>query len=99
GREGTLVISGGSSNIGPNRLQGARGGESLAPMEVPERFTLIPDSVPAGPARNVAQAYARLAQARATGQTFEPGFEHAVKRHALIEAIERSAAEGRSVTL
>ena len=99
GRDGTLVISGGSSNIGPNRLQGAKGNEPLAPLEIPARFTLIPDTIPAGPPRNVAQGYVRLAQAMASGETYEPGFAHAVRRHALIEAIERSSAEGRTIKL
>src|SRR5215207_8019751 len=49
GREGTLTISGGSSNIGPSRLQGVQGDGPLVPMETPERFTLIPESTPAGP--------------------------------------------------
>ncbi len=97
GREGTLVLSGGSSNIGPNQLQGARGDEPLTAMEIPERFILVPESTPAGPARNVAQAYARLARALAAGEPFEPDFAHAVTRHALIAAIERAAAEGRAV--
>ena len=99
GREGTLVISGGSANVGPSVLHGARGEEPLAPIEVPERFTLVPEGTPTGPARNVAQAYARLARAMAGGEPFDTGFEHAVTRHALIAAIERSSAEGRTVRL
>lgn len=97
GQDGTLVISGGSLNSGPSRLFGARGKEPLAPIEPPERFALVPDSVPTGAPRNVAQAYARLGAAIAAGEPFEPDFAHAVKRHALIAAIERSSAEGRSV--
>ena len=97
GRNGTLVISGGSSNVGPNQLHGARGDEPLTAMDPPERFILVPASVPAGPARNVAQAYARLAQAMSTGKRFETDFAHAVTRHALIAAIERSSAEGRAI--
>ena len=97
GRDGALVISGGSSNSGPNQLFGARGKEPLTAMEPPERFTLVPDGTPAGAPRNVAQAYARLAAAASAGEHFEPDFAHAVKRHTLIEAIERSSAERRSV--
>ena len=97
GREGTLVVSGGSPNVGPNELYGARGGGSLTAMEVPARFTLVPEGTPAGAPRNVAQAYARLAGAMAAGERFEPDFAHAVKGHALLAAIERSAAERRSV--
>jgi predicted dehydrogenase len=99
GREGTLVVSGGASNSGPNRLHGARGQEPLAPIEPPARFTLVPEGTPAGAPRNVAQAYARLARSVSDGVRFEPDFAHAVKRHALIDAIERSSAEGRFISL
>src|SRR5919202_1565576 len=47
GRDGTLVLSGGSWNIGPNQVHGARGDEPLTAMEIPERFTLVPASTPA----------------------------------------------------
>jgi predicted dehydrogenase len=99
GSEGTLVITGGSANTGPNHLQGARGKEPLVALEPPERFKLVPEGTPAGPPRNVGQAYARLADAVATESPFAPDFAHAVKRHKLIEALERSAAEGRTVRL
>jgi len=99
GREGTLVISGGSANVGPNQLQGAQGSAPLAVMEPPEQFRLAPEGTPAGPARNVAQAYARLAQAMTSGERYQPDFAHAVTRHALISAIERSSAEGRTIRL
>jgi predicted dehydrogenase len=97
GREGTLVISGGSPNGGPNRLQGARGKEPLAAMSPPERLTLVPSGTPEGAPRNVAQAYARLGEAIAADQPYQPDFAHAVRRHTLIEAIERSSAERRAV--
>jgi len=99
GSEGTLVISGGSANNGPNHLHGARGKEPLLAMEAPARFTLVPEGTPAGPPRNVAQAYARLAHAVATDAPHAPDFAHAVKRHKLIEALERSSAEGKAVRL
>ncbi len=97
GSEGTLVISGGSANTGPNQLQGARGKEPLAAMPPPERFTLAPDATPAGSPRNVAQAYVRIAQAVAADTSYTPDFAHAVKRHKLIEMLERSSAEGRTM--
>jgi predicted dehydrogenase len=99
GRDGTLVISDGTSNIGPNQLRGAQGKEPLTQLDPPARFTLVPDSVPAGPPRNVAQEYTRFAAAVAAGERYDPDFAHAVKRHTLIEAIERSSAEGRSVQI
>lgn len=99
GREGTLVISGGTPNIGPSQLFVSRGDGPLTEQEIPGRFTLVPEGLPAGPPRNVAQAYARFARAIAAGERFEPDFAHAVTRHALIAAIERSAAEGRTVRI
>jgi len=109
GREGTLSIGAGTHGTvvernpsvyhGPNQLFGARGKEPPAPMETPARFTPIPDGVPPGPPRNVAQAYARLARAMAEGKPFDPGFAHAVKAHQLIGALEQSSAAGAAVSL
>ena len=98
-REGTLVIAGGTPNIGPSHLFAARGDEPLTALAIPEHFTLVPDRVPAGPPRNVAQAYAHLARAFSAGERFDTDFAHAVTRHALIAAIERSAAEGRAISV
>jgi len=99
GTEGTLVITGGSANLGPSQLRGARGNEQLSPMEPPERFVLAPEATPAGPPRNVGQSYARLARSLAANADYQPDFAHAVKLHKLIEAIERSSAEGQSVRI
>jgi predicted dehydrogenase len=99
GTKGTLVISGGSANVGPSQLHGTHGDAALAAIEVPERFRLAPESTPAGPARNVGQAYARFIQSLSSGQPFHPDFDHAVTRHALIEAMERSSDEGRTIRL
>jgi len=97
GRDGTLSISGGSVNNGPNHLSMARGADPLAPVDTPERFSHLPADVPTGPPRNVAHAYVRLADALTTGQPYAPDFAHAVTRHRLIDAIERSSAEGKAV--
>jgi predicted dehydrogenase len=99
GREGTLVISGGSANTGPSRLHGARGTDHLEPMETPDRFTLVPANSPPGAPRNVAQAYVRLASALAANEPFDPDFALAVRRHRLLDAITRSSEDGRSVAL
>jgi predicted dehydrogenase len=98
GTQGSLVLSGGSFHAGPTRLQGQRGSGPVAPMDVPDRFTLLPEGFPAGPPRNVGQAYARIARALASGDPYQPDFAHALKRHRLIDAIEQSAASrGQSV--
>jgi predicted dehydrogenase len=100
GREGALVIrADGSLNIGPSQLHAGRGKEPMAPLPVPASYTVAPQGTPGGPPHNVAQAYARLADALGAGRSFDVDFDLAVKRHALIDAIERSSATGRSVTL
>jgi predicted dehydrogenase len=94
GTQGSLVLSAGSFHAGPTRLQMARGGEPLAPMDVPDRFKLVPEDLPAGAPRNVGQAYARLARALLSRESYQPDFAHALQRHRLIAAIEDSAAKG-----
>ena len=94
GRDGTLVLTAGSFNQGPAKIVGSRGREPLEPMDPPRRYTLVPDGTPTGSAFNVAQAYARFAT---SGNDYHPNFDDAVRRHVLIDAIERSSAEGRSV--
>jgi predicted dehydrogenase len=98
GREGALVLRAeGSFNTGGSDLQGGKGKAPLAPMPVPAQYRLVPDGTPSGSPYNVAQAYARAAGALRGGGTFDVDFALAVRRHTLIDAIERSAASGRSV--
>jgi predicted dehydrogenase len=100
GREGALVIrTDGSLNIGPSQAHAGKGKEPMAPMPVPAKYRLAPEGTPAGSPYNVAQAYARLADALGTGRAFDIDFALAVQRHKLIDAIERSSATGRSVRL
>ena len=99
-RAGTMVISApGAFSIGPNVLYAAQGSAPLAEMPAPTQYTLVPEGTPAGPRRNVAQAYRLAAHAFAAGTGCEVDFDLAVTRHTLIDVIERSAAEGRVVTL
>jgi predicted dehydrogenase len=71
----------------------------MAPMTVPAKYRFVPDGTPAGQPYNVAQAYARAADALRGGRSFDVDFNLAVQRHKLIDAIERSSATGRSVKL
>jgi predicted dehydrogenase len=99
GREGVLSLAvGGAASIGPNRLVLTKGREQTE-LEVPDRFKLVPEGTPSGSPRNVAQAYTRLADSFQDGDGFDPDFDHAVKRHRLIDAIERSSAEAKAVRL
>jgi predicted dehydrogenase len=100
GRDGTMVIAAPRAfNIGPNVLYAAQGNAPRAEMPTPAQYTLVPQGLPSGPPRNVAQAYRRAAHAFAAGTGCEVDFALAVTRHTLIDAIERSAAEERVVTL
>jgi len=96
GTEGALTMRGGM-NIGNNQLAIGKGKDPLTEAEIPDKYKLAPEGTPSGPPRNVAQAYVRAADAWAAGETFSPDFELAVVRHKLIDAIERSAADGKAV--
>ena len=100
GREGSLLIaSAGALSTGPNRLYAAKVGVPMAEVTVPDRYVLVPEGTPAGSPRNVAQAYARFADAAGASEAAPPNFDLAVTRHRLIDAIERATSTGRSVTL
>jgi predicted dehydrogenase len=100
GREGTLVLRAeGSFNTGGSQIHGGKGKEALTAMPVPSKYTFVPQGTPGGQPYNVAQAYARFAAGRSGGQPFDVDFDLAVRRHRLIDAIERSAATGRSVNV
>lgn len=74
---------------------GEKGGLDL--IEVPARYSRAP-AVP-GPAFNVAQMYAQLAEDLRSGSRTCPDFDTAVARHRLLAAVERSAASGQRVQL
>jgi predicted dehydrogenase len=99
GRKGTLVLTSKSVNIGPSDLHMAKGGDALAKVTPPDSYRLIPADMAAGPGRNVAQAYARFASAMQSGAATPPDFNDAIQRHRLIDAMERSHAEGKTIKL
>src|SRR5271154_6566056 len=64
GRTGTLVAMGEDSpQLSKVTLHGAKSGNNLAPIPVPQRFTLAAPGTPAGEAVNVGQMYTLFAQA------------------------------------
>ncbi|MSQ29078.1 MAG: Gfo/Idh/MocA family oxidoreductase [Dehalococcoidia bacterium] len=100
GREGSLVlVSDGALSTGPNRFYGTKGREAAAEMPVPDKYVLVSEGTPTGSPRNVAQAYAGIADAWAGKPSSAPDFDLAVTRHRLIDAIGRSSREGRSISL
>ena len=99
GHKGTLVLTSNSVNIGPSQLQQAVGDAEMTEAVPPNSYRLIPTEMAAGPGRNVAQAYARFAAAMRSGSSNAPDFGDAVRRHALIDAMERSHESGQVIKL
>jgi predicted dehydrogenase len=100
GREGAMVLRAeGSFNTGSSEVFAGKGKESLAAMPVPAKYRFAPAGTPGGQPYNVAQAYARAADALRGAGPFDVDFDLAVQRHRLIDAIERSSDTGRSVKL
>jgi predicted dehydrogenase len=99
GTEGELQINsyGGHAQMFDLQLSGANGdAQTLSPMAVPAQYRWSPSDLPE-PAVNVAQAYVRFANDLRDGTRTCPDFEDAVKRHEMVDAIERSAANGQRV--
>jgi predicted dehydrogenase len=99
GREGTLVASGEDSpQLAEVVLSGAKAGNTLAPIAVPARFTLVAPGTPPGEAINVGQMYTLFAQAIHGGKGSQPNFETAVDLHRLVDAIKHASDSGREAT-
>ena len=98
GTEGTIAATtAGLPQITTVRLLGARGDDPLAELVVPGRLNVVPDEFPFGPARNVGGTYRRMAEAIRNGSSYLPDFDHAVEVHRLLDAIQRSSDEGRTI--
>lgn len=101
GTEGDLQVTsmGGHAQLLPLSLSGAQGdAQALAPMEVPDTYVWTAAD-PNPVVQNVAQVYALLAGDIANGTHHAPSFEDAVRRHRLLDAVERAAETGRRQSL
>ena len=95
GTDGDLQVTadGGQAQIFDLTVRGGKGAQSsLEILTVPQRYQLSPVQ---GPARNVAQAYARFALDYRDGTHLCPTFDDAVTRHRMLNAIETAAATGQ----
>jgi predicted dehydrogenase len=100
GREGTLVAIGEDSpQLSAVSLHGAQRGNTLAPIEVPDRFSFATTGTPAGEAFNVGQMYALFAEAIRRGKRPPPDFATAVELHRLVDAIKQASDQGREVSV
>jgi predicted dehydrogenase len=100
GREGTLVATGEDSpQLSEVSLREAKRGNTLEPIQVPERFRLVAPETPPGEALNVGQMYTLFAQAIRNSESRLPTFATAVDLHRLVDAIKQASDSGREVTL
>ena len=98
GRDGTLVASGEDSpQLGEVSLYGAKGGNKLALLPIPQRFTVAPAGTPSGEPHNVGQMYTVFSQAIRDGGSRQPTFGTAVDLHRLVDAIKQASDNGCEV--
>ena len=81
------------------RLQGAQDKAALEDLPIPGSYRWVPDAVPQGSPYNVAQLYTRMAEGVRAGRMISPGFDAAVTRHRLIDAIQRASDTGQKQLL
>ncbi|GGL16779.1 oxidoreductase [Sphaerisporangium melleum] len=99
GTDGDLILTApgvnGNLQVADLRLEGGRGADTaVAEITVPDHYYgPVPRTLPALP-QNVAQTYAFLAKDLRDGTDTVPGFDHALERHRLVDAIERASRTG-----
>jgi predicted dehydrogenase len=92
GTEGTLEVSAASHpHLVPVTV---RAGD--AELTLPDGYDAFPH-LAGTPAHSIAHAYAAIRDDLSQGTTSAPDFAHAVQRHRLLDAIQRSAATGQRV--
>jgi predicted dehydrogenase len=97
GTEGDIQVTsvGGHMQIFDLAVAGGCGDtHTLSPLTLPDGLRTAPENI-TGPAVNIAQAWQAFEQDIRTGSYFSPDFDHAVRRHRMIDAIERSADAGK----
>jgi predicted dehydrogenase len=75
-------------------VRGAPAGKRLADLSIPESYRWVPAVVPAGLPFNVAQLYTRMAEGIREGKFANPDFDVAVKRHQLLDVIQKASDMG-----
>jgi predicted dehydrogenase len=81
-------------------VKGARGdAKELVELPIPGKYRWVPEGVAPDSRYNVAQLYAKLAEGIRDGKPVSPGFDAAVTRHRLIDAIVRASETGMKQVL
>jgi predicted dehydrogenase len=99
GSEGTLMmIGGGEAGQESKRMLmgGRKEDKSLQPLEVPERLKWVGEDVRTlSEGYDVGQMWVNFAKAIRGGERIEPDFDSAVRRHRMLDAIQRASDTGQ----
>jgi predicted dehydrogenase len=99
GKEGTLMmVGGGEAGQEAKRqiLGGKKDDKAMTELAVPERFKWVPEEVRTlGQGYDVGQMWVQFAAAIRDGGSVEADFDHAVRRHRMLDAIRRAAETGQ----
>jgi predicted dehydrogenase len=99
GKEGTLAMIGGgeAGQEAERRIMGGHKDDKvLQHLPVPERLKWVPEEVrKVGRAYDVGQMWVNFAKAIRSGKGVEPDFDHAVRRHRMLDAIVRASETGQ----
>ena len=82
--------------ITPIDLKGSKGDSEFHSMQVPDDLVKL-SYLPGGPARNVGRNYGYMAEAILNEESFHPNFNDALTVHKLLEAIQQSSEEKRTI--
>lgn len=96
GTRGDLIVTGESGRLqyGDFQIRGAIDGKALEDMPVPERYRLVAGVSPADVSYTLAHAYTLMNRDIRDGTGHTPTFADGLRRHRMIEAIERAARSG-----
>jgi predicted dehydrogenase len=99
GKEGTLMmIGGGEAGQETSRkiMGGKKDDKALQELPVPDRLKWVPQAVrDVGRSYDVGQMWVNFAKAIRTGSNIEPDFDHAVRRHRMLDAVVRASETGQ----
>ncbi len=99
GTEGTLMMIGGGDageEVKRKIMGGKKDDKALQELPVPDRLKIVPEEVRGlGPSYDVGQMWVKFAEAIRTGAPVEADFDHAVRRHRMLDAIRRASETGQ----
>jgi predicted dehydrogenase len=99
GTEGTLEVTAPTHpHVVAVTVRGAQGRARPAELTLPDGYDDYP-RLAGTPVQALAHAYSAIRDDLVHGTAVAPDFAHAVKRHRLLDAIERSAATGQRMSI